>query len=159
MILDTLVRSGRYIALHPAFTRAFTVLANRDLTRLEPGRHEIDRDRMYLSIDHKEGRGRDGARLEVHRRYLDIQFTIDGGEEIGWMPLDECRQPTGAFDISKDIQFFSDPPRTWVAVPAGHFAIFFPEDAHAPFAGRGFLKKAIVKIASTKVPEQGDFQK
>ncbi|PYR92141.1 MAG: YhcH/YjgK/YiaL family protein [Acidobacteria bacterium] len=159
MILDTLVRSGRYIALHPAFARAFDVLANRDLTTLEPGRHEIDRDRIYVSIDHNEGRGREGARLEAHRRYLDIQFTIDGGEEIGWMPLHQCRHPAGPFDLSKDIQFFSDLPRTWVAVPPGHFAIFFPEDAHAPLAGRGFLKKAIVKIASTEVPATGDFRK
>jgi beta-galactosidase beta subunit len=36
-----------------------------------------------------------------------------------------------------------------VAVPPAHFAIFFPEDAHAPLAGRGMLKKAIVKIAAT----------
>lgn len=159
MILDTLARSWRYTALHPAFRRAFDVLASRDLTTLEPGRHEIDGDYIYVSIDHKDGRGREGARLEAHRRYLDIQFTIDGSEEIGWMPLDECRHATGAFDPSNDIQFFSDPPRTWVAVPPGHFAIFFPEDAHAPLAGRGLLKKAIMKIAVTKVPQQGDFEK
>jgi biofilm protein TabA len=159
MILDTLARSARYLSLHPAFSRAFEVLAKRDLASLEPGRHEIDGDRMYVSIDHREGRGREGARLEIHQRYLDIQFTIDGSEEIGWMPLDECRHPTGAFDPSKDIQFFSDPPRTWVAVPPGHFAIFFPQDAHAPLAGRGIVKKAIVKIMSTEVPHQEDFLK
>jgi biofilm protein TabA len=159
MILDTLARSGRYTLLHPALSRAFDVLANRDLTTLEPGRHDIDGDRMYISIDHREGRGHEGARLEAHRRYLDIQFTIDGCEEIGWMPLDECRHATGAFDPSKDIQFFGDPPRTWVAVPPGHFAIFFPHDAHAPLGGRGFVKKVIVKVESTEVPQQEDFQK
>jgi biofilm protein TabA len=159
MILDTLARSGRYAALHPAFTRAFELLATRGLAGLEPGRHEIDGDRMYLSIDHRDGRGREGARLEAHRRYLDIQFTIDGCDEIGWMPLDECRQAAGAFDPSLDIQLFSDPPRTWVAVPPGHFTIFFPEDAHAPRGGRGFLKKAIVKIASTEVLDPEDFRK
>jgi biofilm protein TabA len=152
MILDTLARSGRYATLHSAFSRAFDLLAKGDVRNLEPGRHEIEGDRMYISIDHREGRGREGARLEAHRRYLDIQFTIDGCDEIGWMPLDECRQATGAFDPSKDIQFFSDPPRTWVAVPPGHFAIFFPEDAHAPLGGRGLLKKAIVKIAIPEVP-------
>jgi biofilm protein TabA len=159
MILDTLARSRRYIGLHPAFSRAFDLLAHGDWSAREPGRHAIDGDRMYISIDHREGRGREGARLEAHRRYLDIQFTIDGLEEIGWMPLDECRHAAGAFDPSKDIQLFSDPPRTWVAVPRGHFAIFFPEDAHAPLAGRGLLKKAIVKIESTEVPQQEDFRK
>jgi biofilm protein TabA len=159
MILDTLGRSGRYIALYPAFTRAFELLTTRDLSTLEPGRYEIDGDRMYMLIDHREGRGRGGAGLEAHRRYLDIQLTIDGCEEIGWMPVDECHQAAGPFDISNDIQFFSDPPRAWVAVHPGHFTIFFPEDAHAPLAGRGWLKKAIVKVISTEVPQQADFPK
>jgi biofilm protein TabA len=159
MILDSLARSGRYTALHPGFSRAFDLLASRDLATLEPGRHAIDGDHIYVTIDHKEGRGREGARLEAHRRYLDIQFTIDGFEEIGWLPTDECREPAGPFDPSNDIQFFRDAPRTWVALSAGHFAIFFPEDAHAPLAGLGHLKKAIVKVLITKVPHQEDFKK
>jgi biofilm protein TabA len=159
MILDSLARSSRYHALHPAFARAFDLLAKSDWTTLQPGRHEIDGDRIYVLVDHTEGRGREGTRLEAHRRYLDIQFTIDGCEEIGWMSLNECRQAAGGFDLSRDIQFFSDLPRTWVTVPAGHFAIFFPEDAHAPLAGRGALKKAIVKVAGMEAPQEADFQK
>jgi biofilm protein TabA len=100
-----------------------------------------------VSIDHKDGRGRDGARLEVHRKYLDIQLTIDGAEEIGWAPLSSCRQPADSFDEAKDIGFFDSRPDTWLSVPPGRFAIFFPTDAHAPLAGRGLLKKAIVKVA------------
>jgi biofilm protein TabA len=151
MILDTLGQSARYTALHPSLARAFEFLAGADWTALAPGaasvRHAIDGDRMYVSIDQKDGRGRDGARLEAHRRYIDIQVTIDGAEEIGWKPLAECRQPAGAFDDAKDIGFFDDRPRTWVSVPSGSFAIFFPDDAHAPLAGLGPLRKAIVKIA------------
>lgn len=147
MILDLLVQSGRYAGLHPAFPRAFAVLAATDLAALPPGRHTIDGDRIYLSIDHKDGRGRDGARLEAHRRYIDIQVTIDGDEEIGWMPLAACGLPAGGFDESKDVGFFDTPVTTWLAVPRGSFAIFFPHDIHAPLAGRGPLKKAIVKIA------------
>ena len=55
--------------------------------------------------------------------------------------------PDGAFDETKDVGFFAERATTWVAVPPGSFTIFFPHDAHAPLAGRGPLKKAIVKIA------------
>ena len=151
MILDALHRSGRYTAVHPAFARAFAFLAGADWAALAPDsssvRHVIDGDRMYVSIDGKDGRGRDGARLEAHRRYIDIQVTIGGAEEIGWRALADCRQPAGPFDDARDIVFFEDRPDTWLSVPPGSFAIFFPEDAHAPLAGRGLLKKAIVKIA------------
>jgi YhcH/YjgK/YiaL family protein len=102
---------------------------------------------VYLSIDHQEGRGRRRARLESHRRYIDIQVTIAGHEEIGWKPVSECHAQTAAFDEQRDIQFYEDVPATWLAVPPGYFAIFFPEDAHAPLAGTGLLKKAIFKIA------------
>ena len=156
MVLDTLTQHQRYRSLHPAFARAFDFLTSANWAELIPGsvnpdrhstRHLIDGERMYVSLDHVEGRGREGARLEAHRRYIDIQLTIEGLEEIGWKPLRDCAQAAGTFDAAKDVGFFKDRPESWLSLPAGHFAIFFPEDAHAPLAGRGTLKKAIVKIA------------
>ena len=155
MVLAPLATHRRYTALHPAFARAFEFLVHAQWDALTPernrarhsARHAIDGDRMYVSVDHVEGRGREGARLEAHRRYIDIQFTIEGSEEIGWKPLAACVEPDGAFDESKDVRFFSDRPESWVSLPAGHFAIFFPDDAHAPLAGHGTIRKAIVKIA------------
>jgi YhcH/YjgK/YiaL family protein len=147
MILDVLSQSSRYFGLHPEFGRAFDFLARLDPATVTPGRYVIDGELLYVSIDHKEGRSRDGARLEAHRKYIDIQLTIEGDEEIGWMPLITCTRPVGLFDTNRDIIFFEDRPTSWLSVPSGRFAIFFPEDAHAPLAGRGLLKKAIAKIA------------
>ena len=147
MVLDAQSESSRYVSLHPQFGRAFDFLARADLPTIAPGRHAIDGDLLFVSIDLKEGRDRSGARLEAHRKYIDIQFTMEGDEEIGWMPRASCTQPAGSFDVAKDIVFYEDRPTTWLSVPPGRFAIFFPDDAHAPLAGRGMLKKAIVKIA------------
>ena len=156
MVIDTLENGARYVSLHPAFARAFEFLAHADWGELSPGsasgadlsvRHALDGDAMYASIDHMVARGRNAARLEAHRRHIDIQFTIEGREEVGWRPIANCRQAAGAFDEERDVQFFSDSPDTWLALPAGTFAIFFPDDAHAPLGGRGPVKKAIVKIA------------
>jgi YhcH/YjgK/YiaL family protein len=147
VILDTLVQSGRYTGLHPSFPRAFDFLTTTNLTALAPGRHEIDEDRLFVLIDRQDGRGHAGARLEAHRRYIDIQLTLEGAEEIGWLPLAACERGTD-FDAAKDIGFFDAAPRVWLPVPPGSFTIFFPEDAHAPLAGRGPLLKAIVKIAA-----------
>jgi YhcH/YjgK/YiaL family protein len=156
MILDRLQTADRYTSLHPAFARAFAYLRDANWTQLTSaaqgaehpgGRHPIDGDRMYVSIDCVDGRGREGARLEAHRRYIDIQFTIDGDEEIGWKSLGDCALTSVAYDEAKDVTFFRDRPDSWLSLPAGRFAIFFPDDAHAPLAGRGTLKKAIVKIA------------
>ena len=147
MIIDAARCYQRYISLHPLFERAFRFLSCTDLGSLAPGRHAVDGDLLYLSVDHVQGRGRDGARLEAHRRYIDIQYTIGGNEEIGWMPLEECGTPVEGFDETRDIGFFDRRPATWLSVPRGTFVIFYPDDAHAPLAGRGAIKKAVMKVA------------
>jgi len=146
MILDTLPRAGSYVALHSAFAAAFDFLNSAALPSLTPGRHDLDGDRLFVLINHQDGRTHAGARLEAHRRYIDIQLTLAGDEEIGWAPIAACEQRT-VFDAARDIGFFDDRPRVWLPVPPGTFAIFFPEDAHAPLAGRGPVQKAVVKVA------------
>jgi biofilm protein TabA len=155
MVLDTLFHAHQYASLHPAFARAFEFLNSADWAGMSSAataegasvRHAIDGDRLYVSIDRTEGRGRERSRLEVHRRYIDIQLAIEGHEEIGWKALADCTQLDDKYDEQKDVEFFSDVPESWLSLPAGHFAIFFPDDAHAPLAGRGMLSKAVMKIA------------
>jgi biofilm protein TabA len=146
MILDTLDRSEAYVHLHPAFASAFNFLRRTDLAQLPPGGHEITGDHTRVSIDQVNGRRRDAARLECHRAHIDIQVAIENVDIIGWMPLASCVVPDGPFDPGRDVGFFSDRPDTWLALAPGRFVIFFPQDAHAPLAGTGPVKKAILKI-------------
>ncbi|HXG54519.1 MAG TPA: YhcH/YjgK/YiaL family protein [Vicinamibacterales bacterium] len=146
MILDTLEHAPRYAHLHPLFARAFEFLRTAALESMLQGRHEIDGDRLFVSIDHVNGRGRDGARVEAHRRYIDIQVAFDGTDDIGWLPLAACRSVDEPFDETRDVAFWKDRPDTWVALPPGRFAVFFPDDAHAPLGGHGPVRKAIFKI-------------
>lgn len=161
MILDRLSGWRRYALLHDGFTAAFQALAEPRTADLPAGRHMIDGDRLYLVIGREQGRGREGAKLESHRRYIDIQLTLAGQEEIGWLPLADCLAPVKRasslapsdgnddepYDANRDIAFYSAPPETWLAMPPGTFAIFYPDDAHAPLAGRGHLVKAVAKVA------------
>jgi biofilm protein TabA len=151
MILDTLAASHRYAGFHPLFSRAFEFLRGTNLAGLAPGRHAIDGDRVFVLIEQTDGRGHDAARLESHRIHTDIQFVFDGEDEIGWKTLADCRQP-GTYDAMKDLIFYDDRPDTWIAVPRGHFAIFFPDDAHAPLAGRRTVGKAVVKVRTSSNP-------
>jgi YhcH/YjgK/YiaL family protein len=147
MIFDHMDQAHRYTSLHPLFAQAFAFLRTADLSKLKPGRNEIDGDKLFVMFDQKPGRGRSGARLESHRKYIDIQLTMSGAEEIGWKRTGLCNEITEPFKPDGDIQFYGDAPIAWVAVPPKHFTIFWPEDAHAPLGGTGDLEKLIVKIA------------
>jgi len=149
MILDRLDNAERYFPLNAGFAEACDYLRRTDFSQMTPGKHEIDGERLYVVLNKGPGRGHEGARLEAHRRYIDIQYTIDGPDEIGWTPLKSCRQLHTPFDAEKDFGLFADSPESWIAVPAGSFAIFFPDDAHAPMgASPGCqLLKAVMKVA------------
>jgi YhcH/YjgK/YiaL family protein len=147
MILDALSQAERYYAVQPRLQAGFEFLRSADLDTLSPGRHAIDGDRLFVSIGDELGRGAQGARLEAHRSYIDIQVAVSSSDLIGWRPLADCRRISEPYDSGRDIMFFADEPQTWLALLPGWFAVFFPEDAHAPLAGQGPLRKAVVKVA------------
>jgi biofilm protein TabA len=151
MIVDRLEEAGQYCRLHGGFDAAFDLLKSTPFEELKPGRHEVMGESLVLIFDHVEAKGREAARLEAHRRYIDVQYIIPGknavAEEFGWRPTAICTETTSPYDKDKDIVFFGDKPELWFAVPPGNFAIFFPSDAHAPLAGSGTVRKAVVKVA------------
>lgn len=146
MILDRLDQAGLYTRIHPLFPRAFGLLARTDLRSLPEGRHPIDGDHLYLVIASEKGKGTDGAVLEAHRKYIDIQFVIEGTDMIGWRPAAECPGVTAPYDALKDVELYGEKPHAWSQVTGSAFALYFPGDAHAPLGGTGLLRKAIVKV-------------
>ncbi len=147
MILAPLAQAERYRALHPLFAQAFDFLQCTDLHALARGVHPVLDDRIFAIVEVAEGRTRDAARLECHRRYIDIQLVLEGVDEMGWRTLSECTRPLGDYDRGRDIRFFADAPAAWIATHAGSFCVFFPEDAHAPLVSRGRLHKVVMKVA------------
>lgn len=109
-------------------------------------------------MENVQGKPREMARLEAHRKYIDIQLVLEGDETMGWKPLVDCVDAVSEHSAEKDIRFFRDAPASWIAVPPGHFCIFFPEDAHAPLVGTGALHKVIFKVA-VETARQGEANK
>jgi YhcH/YjgK/YiaL family protein len=147
MILSAFSQSDRYAALHPLFQRAFDYIRDTDLYALAPGRYPIVGDDLFAIVEQVPAKTKEMARLEAHRRYIDIQLVLEGDETMGWKPLPDCFNPVSEHSEEKDIRFFLDAPASWVPVPPDHFCIFFPEDAHAPLVGSGTVRKVIFKVA------------
>ena len=112
------------------------------------GEVELQGRDMFVSLQEYPTRARHEARFESHRTYVDLQFTLSGGEAIDWIPR-ETLQPDGPF--TGDVQFWLPPPEpfTVLALTAGRFAIFFPADAHRPqvrLTGYERVRKGVIKI-------------
>ncbi len=147
MILDALENVHRYRSLNEGFPKAVEFLLRPDLKELPAQKYEIDRDRVYAVVAKDHGRKKKDARLEIHKKYIDIQLILAGTDEMGWKSMTSCKHPTGEYDQESDIQFFADVPDAWFFVEPGFFAIFFPEDAHMPMISAGQIHKVVVKIA------------
>jgi YhcH/YjgK/YiaL family protein len=147
IIIDELANARDYYRMHPAFEQAFAFLNQNALGELPSGRHEIDGERLFCMIAKDRGRTRAEAKLEAHRKYVDIQYIIAGTDEMGFKPTAECSLPDTGYDAEKDIEFFKDEPQSWTKVPAGSFVIFLPADAHAPMVSSGEIHKAVLKVA------------
>ena len=149
MILSTLSQSARYATLHPLFPHVFAYIRSTDLRALVPGHHPIAGNDIFAIVEHVQGRSREEAKLECHRKYIDIQLVLDGVDEMGWKPLADCHNPVSDYSVEKDIRFFHDVPASWIVTTPDAFCIFFPEDAHAPLVSDRHIRKVIFKIAVT----------
>ncbi|MEL6106481.1 MAG: YhcH/YjgK/YiaL family protein [Planctomycetota bacterium] len=146
MILSSLDDAARYETLHPFFGQALEYLRSV-AAPIEEGKRPLEGDDVFAVLWKGFGKGQTDAVLECHRRYIDIQYVVSGEDVIGWQSLAECEREKQPYDEVNDLQFFYDRPRSWHRVPAGSLAIFYPEDVHAPLAGRAALEKVVVKVA------------
>lgn len=147
MIIDTLNNSPKYSSLHPVFSKAFDFIKQNDLINLEDGIIEIE-DGLKVIMSTANGKTREMSlsSFECHDQNIDIQVCIRGIETIAWKPREKCIMPNGDYNPEKDVRFFYDVPDMDFQLTDGQFAIFYPEDVHAPMIGEGEIKKLVFKV-------------
>ena len=132
MVIDRLENIEKYTLLHPLFEQAIDFLKSHDLHSLEIGKTEL-----------KE---KENAKLETHKDYIDIQIPLSGTEIMGYTAAQDCLPVDAPYNAEKDITFFEGLAEDYIAVKPGMFAIFFPQDGHAPGITPDGVKKIIVKV-------------
>lgn len=148
MIIDDLVNAGKYFCIHPLLARAFEYIQSQDPGTFEPGKYEIKGDELRAIISNNPGKSKEEstAKFECHEKHIDIQFCLEGIETIGWKPRHTCLQQKDKYNPEKDVTFYNDAPDMYFQLTNNQFAIFFPEDVHAPMIGEGDIKKIVIKV-------------
>jgi YhcH/YjgK/YiaL family protein len=147
MIIDQIRNTPLYYALHPQFKRAFDYVNEIDIKAIPVGRHEIDGDAMYALVQEYDTKLKEEGKWEAHRRYIDLQYVVEGTEGIGYANIHHLKQDK--YDSVKDflpLQGEGD----LVTVRSGSFVLLFPEDAHMPGMAVGTpapVKKIVLKIS------------
>lgn len=148
MILDTLSNADKYLCVHPLFAEVFEHIKNINFESIEEGGYKLQEDNIMVIITNQRGRTVEEAisKFECHNRYIDIQLCVSGQEQIGWKPREKCIRQKSGYNEDRDVTFFEDTPDTFLKLTNSQFAVFFPNDVHAPMIGDGIIKKMIFKI-------------
>ncbi len=145
MIIDTLDNLEKYASLNPLFAKAIEFLKNTDLKAQPVGKVELDGKNLVVNFSVAKGKTKEQAQLETHKKFIDIQIPLSCTEVMGYTPA--CDLPEGEYNAEKDITKFAIPSESYIAVNPGMFAIFFPQDGHAPcISDEENIQKVIVKV-------------
>ncbi|CDD84366.1 putative uncharacterized protein [Bacteroides sp. CAG:462] len=145
MIIDTLENLEQYASVNPRFAKAIEYLKSTDLNAQEPGKVELDGKDLVVNFSIAKGKTKEQAQLETHKNFIDIQIPLSCTEVMGYTPA--CNLPEGEYNTEKDITKFAMPSEAYIPVHPGMFAIFFPQDGHAPcISEEESIRKVIVKV-------------
>ena len=137
MVVDTLENLEKYASLNPLFAQAIEFLKSHDLHAMEVGKTELNGKDLVINIAQTTPKTKEQAKLETHNEFIDIQVPLSGTEIMGYTPGKDCVPADAPYEGLAE---------TYIAVKPGMFAIFFPQDGHAPGISPDGVKKVIVKV-------------
>jgi biofilm protein TabA len=140
MVADHIRYASEYFNLNPRIRLALEYLQRTDGGVLDPGRHEVDGDRVFALVSDYDTRRPEDAFWEAHRRHVDVQFVHAGRERIGYGALSafEC----DPYDADRDLVVARGESRQSIDVGAGGFLVLFPHEAHMP----GLTAQAVERV-------------
>ena len=139
MIIDTLRNCEKYYVFGDNFKKAFEFLKNNDISKMEPGRYEINGDNVYILVQDYTSKTIDNCGLESHRIYADVHYVKEGFEYLGYAPIERVSPPIKEYDPKADALFYEKECQYFL-LQAGDIAVVFPHDVHMP------QKRALVPV-------------
>lgn len=146
MIFDTLTNVDNYKGLGRVYT-ALKFLSETDFSKTDLGRYELDGDNIFYMVQSYDT---DPSKTvsESHRKYIDIQFMVEGEEIIGVADISSEKELTEAKE-ENDVWFYNCKTEP-LTLSAGKYMVLYPNDLHCPGVatnGKALTcRKVVVKV-------------
>ncbi|MBQ7500254.1 MAG: YhcH/YjgK/YiaL family protein [Clostridia bacterium] len=138
-----------FTAEHPEFREALEKAKKYDAA--ECGRHDINGDELYVSVQSYDTVAYDKKDFENHKKYIDIQYIVSGKEDIyvcGKSDMTVVKEYDGAGDY--ELLKENDPGAvSSVTLSSGDFLVLYPDEPHKPGIsadGLESVKKIVIKV-------------
>lgn len=130
------------------WNQAFQFLKSANLKELPLGIQELEGKHLFVNVQEYYGKTKSEALFESHKKYIDIQYVIEGEEIIGLATLGQVKVKE-KYNEEKDIAFYDLDGGNYRKATPENFFLFFPDDVHRPSITAGDsiqIKKIVVKI-------------
>lgn len=152
MQYGTIGTEYKYDLSETGFQIAFAFLRRCDLAALPEGWIELG-EGVRASVQHYVTAPARQLSFETHERFFDVQYLIDGVEQIGVCTRAGLTEKA-SYSEADDVTFYAEPSLSGsVLLRAGDYVVLAPEDAHKPRCAVGApaaVKKIVVKVPVTK---------
>ena len=108
MIADNIKNWWIYKEINPTFKKAFKFLDNFEKKALLDGRYVINGNKIYATISSYNTLPIIEKSWESHKKYIDIQYIIEGKEYIGYCSIKEMKNPE-EYSNENDVIIYKDP--------------------------------------------------
>ncbi len=145
MIFDTLENIKNYEGLGRVYT-ALEFLSKTDFSQMELGRYELDGDNIFYMVQTYDT-DPNKTISEAHKKYIDIQFMVDGEEIIGVAPI-SCEKDETEAKPENDVWFYECKTEP-LTLFKGSFMVLYPNDLHCPgvaVENAKTCRKVVVKV-------------
>ena len=135
--------------LKPEWWTAVFDFLRKDLKTMEVGKYNLVGDQVFAMISEYTTKTLEDAKWEAHRKYIDLQYLIEGEEKMGVLPL-SAAVSAEKYDAEKDLIFYGDHDGEYFTANPTMFFLFFPDDVHRPgiqLEREAPVKKLVIKIA------------
>ncbi len=156
MIIDKIENLEKYRSMSPLFPYAFRFFRQLIEQEVPDGKYILsdtkDENGVYIMIGTKAFEEKTELCAEAHKKYIDVQVVLSGGE-LMCVPSEIELKPLGEYNDEKDFTMYEAVPVQSchrLNITEGSFAIFFDGELHIPesamLGDTAQVRKAVIKV-------------
>lgn len=133
MIFDKMDNISDYFEELPLLKKVEEFVADFNHKKLSDGTYEIDGKRVFAMVQsYRTKQQTQEMMFEAHKKYIDLQYIVNGIEKIRWAKLDKVDLVEERYSSGGDIAFYEGNAMFDFTLTKGTFLLLYPEDAHLP---------------------------
>jgi YhcH/YjgK/YiaL family protein len=150
MIVDRIENAYLYSRIPSQIGTVLKILSSREISSMTEGKHEIEGNKVFYLVQKYSTKPRNEGQMEAHKKYIDIQYVLNGQESIFVENIAACKL-VSAYNEEDDAAMYEVPKSfSEIYMSKGMFCILFPQDSHLACrttANESKVHKIVFKVA------------